>query len=52
MVRITINKIFGDQIFGVDDKYINIPSENKFKKVPFPDIYKVIQLNGSRSIDN
>ena len=49
-VRITI-KNTKDKSFNIDDKFINLPHNNKFKSVPFPDIYKVIKLSDGINIE-
>lgn len=44
MVRININNSFGDNIFKVEDNYINIPNKNTLKRTPFPNIKDIINL--------
>jgi len=51
LVKISINKTFSDKIYKINDKYINIPYKNGFKRILFPDVYKIV-TSDDNSVDN
>ena len=51
MLRITLSSTLGKKIFSQNDRYINIPNGNKYKKIAFPDVHKIIKLGENISLE-
>jgi DNA-directed RNA polymerase len=51
-LKFSINKLFGEDVYKINDDYINIPVNEKYVKIKFPDIGKVINKKDNNKIIN
>ena len=49
IVRLSINKTYGDQVFKVNGKYVNMPDTNK--PILYPDVNDIINIYSEDTID-